>query len=283
MISAFDVNKLRGILKDFYEITKIRIAVFDHNRNELVSYPEEVAPFCKIVRGCETGRTACNLCDRKACEKAAEQRRTQIYRCHAGLTEAVTPIVLNDVLIGYLFFGHVFSYPDYKSGWAEIERLCRDLPIDFRELQTACYERPLVTQSYIRSSTHIMLAVASYLVKERMATLKPDQPAVRLDRYLSEHFTEKISAPQLCRLFGVGKTQLYRFSKELYGCGIAEHIRNLRIAKAEQLLSAHESMPLSQIAQECGYDDYNYFIAVFSRAEGCPPGAWRKRQNERSE
>lgn len=277
LISTFDIKKLRKILKDFYSITKIRITVFDHNLRELVSYPDEIAPFCKIVRSCETGRIACAACDRDACERAARQRTTQIYQCHAGLTEAVTPIILNDVLIGYLFFGHVFSYADHESGWESIAAFCHDLPIDLRQLRTACAECPPVTQDYIRSSTHIMLAVASYLVMERMAILQPDQPAAQLDNYLTEHFTEKLTAVQLCNHFRIGKTQLYQLSKELYGCGIAEHIRELRLAKAKELLSQANALPLAQIAQECGYDDYNYFISVFSRVEGCPPGTWKKR------
>lgn len=276
MTSVFNIEKLRGILKDFYEITRIRLTVFDPYLHELVSYPEEVSSFCKIVRSCESGRNACAACDKKACTDAALQRRTQMYRCHAGLTEVVTPIVMDDVLLGYLFFGHVFSYPDYESGWAEIKSLCKNLPIDFEKLKTACLERPLLSGDFIRSSTHIMLAVASYLVIERMVTLKQDSLSVRLDGYLSEHFTEKLSASELCRIFGIGKTQLYKLSNNMYGCGIAEHLRALRIDKAKRLLSSAQ-MPLSQIAQECGYDDYNYFIAVFSRAEGCPPGVWKKR------
>ena len=51
MISVFDLEKLRGILKDFYEISHIRITVFDENRNELVSYPTAVAPYCAVIRG----------------------------------------------------------------------------------------------------------------------------------------------------------------------------------------------------------------------------------------
>ena len=39
MISAFDIGKLRDLLRDFHEITKIRITVFDENMTELVSYP----------------------------------------------------------------------------------------------------------------------------------------------------------------------------------------------------------------------------------------------------
>ena len=49
MISIFDLEKLRGLLKDFYAISHIRITVFDENRNELVSYPEKVAPYCAVT------------------------------------------------------------------------------------------------------------------------------------------------------------------------------------------------------------------------------------------
>ena len=45
MVSIFDLEKLRGLLKDFYAISHIRITVFDENLNELVSYPDKVAPF----------------------------------------------------------------------------------------------------------------------------------------------------------------------------------------------------------------------------------------------
>ena len=104
MISVFDLDKLRGLLKDFYQISKIRITVFDEDLKELCSYPESIAEFCKIIRSCETGKYACAQCDKAACDRAAKERKTQIYRCHAGLTEAVTPLIVHDVLVGYLLF-----------------------------------------------------------------------------------------------------------------------------------------------------------------------------------
>ena len=52
MISIFDLEKLRGLLKDFYEISHIRITVFDENLIELVSYPEKVAAYCVQLPFC---------------------------------------------------------------------------------------------------------------------------------------------------------------------------------------------------------------------------------------
>ena len=36
MISTFDLAKLRGLLQDFYTLTKIRVAVFNEERRELL-------------------------------------------------------------------------------------------------------------------------------------------------------------------------------------------------------------------------------------------------------
>lgn len=276
MISVFDITKLRSLLKDFYEITQIRITVFDDNLNELTSYPDEVADFCKIVRSCDTGRIACAACDADACAKAACQRKTQIYRCHAGLTEAVTPLIVNEVLVGYLLFGHVFSYSSYEAGWQEIEKHCCQLPVELEELKAACYRRPLMKMEYVHATTHILLAVATYLVMERMATLQTDQLAVQLDHYLSTHFTENFNASELCQRFGIGKTQLYKIARQLYGCGIAEHIRNLRMVHAKKLLTEHRECSLAEIATQCGYGDYNYFISVFTRTVGASPRHWQE-------
>ena len=43
MISSFDIAKLHSLLKDFYQLTKIRITVFDDSFRELTSYPDEIA------------------------------------------------------------------------------------------------------------------------------------------------------------------------------------------------------------------------------------------------
>ena len=277
MISIFDLEKLRGLLKDFYEISHIRITVFDENLNELVSYPEKVAPYCAVIRGTSKGFDACMVCDRAACQRAAKKHSTHIYRCHAGLTEAVTPLYVGDVLVGYLLFGHVFSYRSHEEGWAVIEKRCEAYHVNDRMLKEALFQANIIEESYIRSAAQILHAVASYLILERMATLKEDLLAVRLDAYLTAHYTEKLNAVIISEHLGIGKTQLYELSQQLYGCGIAEHIRDMRMEKAKELLRERKDLTLSEISAQCGYEDYNYFITVFGREVGQTPSSFRTK------
>lgn len=276
MISTFNLRKLNDLLKDFFTLTHIRITVFDDTFKELTAYPEYIAPFCQIIRTAPNAKAECIRCDQIACERAARQHAPYTYRCHAGLTESIVPIYLGNIVIGYLFFGHVFSYPTHADGWESVRKLCLPYGLDMDTLKAALYKQPIISEEYINSASHIMRSVASYLCMERMVTLHQKELPAQIDDYITKHYTEHISVRTICEHFQIGKTSLYEISEQNYGIGIAEHIRNLRIEKAKILLTEHPELRISEIATACGFDDYNYFITVFKRLAGRPPKQFRQ-------
>ncbi|MBU3878075.1 PocR ligand-binding domain-containing protein [Faecalicatena sp. AGMB00832] len=276
MISTFNLTKLNSLLKDFFTITQIRITVFDETFRELASFPEQIAPICQLLRTDEKADMECRRCDAIACETAARQRTSYTYRCHAGLTESIAPLYMGNLIIGYLLFGHVFSYSSHEEGWTIISDLCRSYQVDQEQLKQACWERPLISENYIDSASHILQAVASYLCLERMAILGQKELPVLIDEYIMEHYTEDIDVRTICEHFKIGKTSLYEIADQNYGTGIAAHIRSLRIEKAKSLLTAHPEMNISEIASACGFNDYNYFITIFKRMTQMSPKQYRQ-------
>lgn len=277
MFSVFNLKELELLLEDFYRITQIRITVFDDRFQEVVSYPDSRPQFCQIIRSCNEGRSACAKCDAEACAYAGKQNKTYIYCCHAGLTEAIMPLHVGKVLVGYLLFGHVFAYDSLEVGWKVIEKCCRNYPVDSHRLEASLGAMPLISRKYIRSAARVLHMTASFLVMERMATLQEDTTAAKLDAYLSENYTSPITAEHICNVLNIGRSKLFKLSQELYGVGPAEHIRTLRIEKAKKMLEEQPGISIAEVGQDCGYGDYNYFIAVFSRQEGLSPGMYRKR------
>lgn len=282
MISTFNLEKLSSLLKDFYTVTHIRITVFDEHFHEILSYPRERASFCRIIRRDRTSRERCARCDQQACLKAATMRDTYIYQCHAGLTEAITPIYLSSIVIGYLFFGHVFSYRTHECGWQEIQKKCASLPVSLPELKNACEQLTPMSSDYILSASHLLHAVASYLCLERMVTLRHENLPVQIDNYVNEHLAQPLDSDTLCRQFSIGKTRLYEISRESYGCGIAEHIRRMRIEKAKALLLDRPDLPVGEAAFACGFSDYNYFITVFKKYVGVSPKKFARKADKTS-
>ncbi|WP_300823639.1 PocR ligand-binding domain-containing protein [Schaedlerella sp.] len=278
MISTFNLRKLNDLLKDFYTLTQIRITVFNDTFRELTAYPEHIAPFCQIIRTSPEALNACLCCDKNACEQASRQHAPYTYCCHAGLTECIVPIYLGNIVIGYLFFGHVFSYPTHEEGWKSIRERCLPYGLDMDALRDALYQQPVISEEYISSASHIMRSVAAYLCMERMVSLHQKELPVQIDDYITSHYTENISVRTICDHFQIGRTLLYEISEQNYGIGIAEHIRNLRIEKAKILLAEHPELRISEIAVACGFDDYNYFITVFKRLVGKPPRQFRQNK-----
>lgn len=280
MISVFHLKELEPLLEDFYRITRIRITVFDNRFQEIVSYPDSRPAFCQMIRSCPEGRRACARCDADACACAARQSKTYIYRCHAGLTEAIMPLYVGKVLAGYLLFGHVFAYGSHDAGWSVISDACKDYPIDGDKLRQTLADMPLISYDYIRSAARVLHMTASFLVMERMATLREDCVASKLDAYLSANFTDPLTAASLCDTLQIGRSKLFKLSQELYGCGIQQQIRKLRMEKARELLLDRTDLSIMEIATACGYPDYNYFISVFSKFYGTSPNQYRIRHRQ---
>lgn len=276
MLSSFDLEKLQILLRDFYTLTRIRITVFNDSFEELVSYPEELAEVCCIIRKDPVAMLNCHDCDRKACETAYGRHDTYIYQCHSGLTEAITPIYLENTVVGYLMFGHLFSFDSRKMGVSQVIKRCTHYQINSKQLEACLNQMPLLAEDYILSASHLLLAVASYLCMERMTFLKENDLPVRLDQYINGHLPEQITVQRLCDEFQIGKTLLYAIAKQSYGCGIAEHIRMMRIRMAKDLLINHLDLTIAQIADRCGFQDYNYFITVFKHETGTTPRRFRQ-------
>lgn len=278
MISTFNLIKLNALLEDFYALSRIRITVFDENFNELAAYPEHISPICQIIRTDANAHAQCRECDRHACQTAARRHKAYTYRCHAGLTESIAPLYMGNVLIGYLLFGHVFSFASHEEGWEELRNRCSCYEIDLSALKTACDAQPVIPDVYIASASHILQAVACYLCMERMVSLHQQELPVQIDHYITEHYLDDIRVSDLCGKFGIGKTFLYEMVKQNYGVGLAEYIRKLRIEKAKELLLADQSLSLAEIAALCGFKDYNYFITVFKRVEGISPKKFQQKE-----
>ena len=278
MFSSFDFVKLNAILKDFYNLTRIRITVYDDACREITSYPARVAEVCRFIRANPRAESACLACDQVACRQALLLRAPYVYRCHAGLTEAVTPVFMGNIVIAYVAFGHLFCYPSRREGRENILECCRPYGLDEAVLARLVDALPDTEETYILSAAHVLEALASYLCMDRMIMLKQQALQVQIDEYISRHFTEDISADSLCRRFSIGRTALYEFARQNYGMGIARHVRELRIEHARQLLATRPDLNISEVAEACGFSDYNYFITVFRRATGLSPRKYRMRE-----
>lgn len=169
------------------------------------------------------------------------------------------------------------------------EELCNSRVIYVKEDQLPYLERLMqnIEAEYHRQdryrSVMINLYIAELLIQicrckydAKPALSGADQTIYLISRYINIHFREALSLEELSKVFAMSESHLSRKFKANTGIGINEYITYVRITKAEKMLR-ETTMPVTQVAQQCGYNDSNYFSTVFKRIKGVTPQKYRKQ------
>ena len=98
----------------------------------------------------------------------------------------------------------------------------------------------------------------------------------KLEMYLDEHYTEKLSLERISSELGIGRTKLCLLAKELSGGQTLTVLIAQRRVNAAKKLLQQGNMPISEVAEAVGISDYNYFTKVFRSVTGVTPSAFRK-------
>ena len=93
--------------------------------------------------------------------------------------------------------------------------------------------------------------------------------------YISQNLTEKISIDTLSRKAYLSRNMFFKLFREQFGLSPLEYINRERIKLAKTLL-AENSDSVSEIGQQCGFSDTNYFVRLFHKREGVTPGMYRQ-------
>ena len=93
--------------------------------------------------------------------------------------------------------------------------------------------------------------------------------------YINEHFKEKIYVDKLADMINVSADYFTKMFKDSIGKTPIDYINALRINYAMQLLFSGDA-PMSDIAEEVGFCNPNYFHKIFKQYMDTSPLAYRK-------
>jgi len=97
-------------------------------------------------------------------------------------------------------------------------------------------------------------------------------------RYVVEHADETITIDSLAERFFISRAKLTRDFRAAVRMSLHEYITAIRLHRAKILLA--EKIPLSLIAERCGFGSESAFIYTFRRHIGTTPGEYRRQRQE---
>ena len=274
MSLKFEDIELADLMKNFYTLTGIRIVLFDENYNEIFAYPADCLPFCQMMRQNEEFYGLCRKSDKMSFETCRKTGELTMYKCHAGLIEAASPIMHNNSIIGYIMFGQVSDSKDKDEFKTALSNLAAEYGFS-DEITDALKKVKFKSKNQLVAASKILEACTSYILLKEI--VKPSRIELfnAIDEYISEHLEEDVSVISVCKKFNISRTSLYELFKQYVPGGIALHIKTKRLAKARELLVSTD-LSVTDIAHKVGFSDYNYFLMSFKRHFGISTKAVRK-------
>jgi len=264
-----NLSELQKLAKYFYNITKTLISIYDENQNFLCAYPDTMCEFCAEIRKEPLLSRKCRENDRAAFRICGKTRKTYIYHCHMGLIEVATPIIYNNIIMGYMLFGQI---TDQKNKQNLILEIKKQLPfhLNFEELSVKINQTHYRSREYIESISSLLEMCANYIWLNSIISIRNEGIAYSINTYINEHLQEDLSINSLCEKFNFGRSTLYEIFKKNFGCSITSHVQCCRIHKAKVLLKSH-NLNITQVAEQVGIPDTNYFIRIFKKQTGQTP------------
>ena len=274
---VYDNERLLQLITSLHTLTGIQVDILDIN-GKVVCLSSDRMPFCEMIAACEDGRRRCEECDARAVRECGTDIYS--YRCHAGVCETILPIRFGSSLVGYISFGQLLDDSPIEEQWADTVKTLGWYTGDLQQLKEAYLKFRQYSAEEIAACVDILEAFSTFIRGEEMIRTAQLTELQKLEAYLDENYTEKLSLSKVSADLGIGRTKLCILAKNLSGGKtLSDLIAQRRVDAAKKLL-LQEDYPISEIAERVGISDYNYFTKVFRSVAGVTPSAFRRNAGQ---
>ena len=231
-------------------------------------------PLCAIIKRYQ--KENCMNTDTWALAKARDSESPFIhYYCHFGLVEIIVRLSINNSVYGYFLVGP-FRDPNKKEEDKEkIRNFCKDKGIDETEMLSAYRRVAEFSQDKCLAIRVLVEAIFAYARQQNIVSLQDNLFDSSISQYIKDNLSADLSTEALCKTFYLTPKQLYNTFIKARGKSPKKYITEHRVRKAKTLIVTTD-LPLTQIAEQVGIPDYNYFIKVFKSVDGHTPLFHRK-------
>ena len=250
-----------------------RVVIFDRERR--------YQPFCAALDQDPAGRTLCAMCDQGRFLEARRNSLALRYRCHAGLSEFIVPVIRNGETVALLQCGQVHDRRPTAVQWRTARQSLVTAGVNPGPLQRLFQRNRVLSEDRQVDLLNLLELIASRLSHADEHRLLPDpgRTHMHLGRamtFIEVHIAERLTLDVIARATGVSTRSLARLFRKEVGTSVVEFILRRRIARAKDLLQRTDHT-CAEIAFEVGFGSVQHFNRIFRRHEEMSPGEWRRR------
>jgi AraC-like DNA-binding protein len=227
------------------------------------------------------------MCDQSRFLEARRLALALRYRCHAGLTEFIVPVLRDGEVIALLQCGQVHDRRPSAAEWRIARQDLVKAGIPSGPLRKLFRQNRVLPQDRQRDLLNLLELIANRLAHadEQRLLPEPGRTHMQLGRavtFIEVHLGERLTLPVIAKVAGLSTRSLVRLFRKEAGASVVEFILRRRIARACDLLRRTDHT-CAEIAFEAGFGSVQHFNRIFRRHEGVPPCKWRAARKRAEE
>ena len=110
-------------------------------------------------------------------------------------------------------------------------------------------------------------------------TRRDNERVKQMLAFIHNAFADPLTVADIARSAAVSPSECLRCFRRTVGQTPVQYLREYRLRRAGELL-AGTSLPVAQVAADCGFDDVSYFTRVFRQYRHMTPTAYRRKGAE---
>jgi AraC-like DNA-binding protein/mannose-6-phosphate isomerase-like protein (cupin superfamily) len=146
-----------------------------------------------------------------------------------------------------------------------------------KESQSDAHMAKEMTESLTRATLILILRI---LAADSEQYLRINRLYFKAKTYIDEHFTEINTVEEICRAQHISVSYLTHLFKSHSGTTPLRYLIGKKLEMAKTFLKT-TSITVREIAQDCGWEDSDYFSKVFKVRENMTPLEYRKKFGRR--
>jgi AraC-like DNA-binding protein len=267
-------EEVQRLIDSFSHCFKVRFTIFTAGGEDmLIGYPYGLSPYCRLIRESLGEEAACLKQNSQSFTRSAKLQRPLLYHCHAGLTEAVMPIVSGKNLAGYAMIG---QFRMRKSLPEEIIKKWRErAAAGGRVLESAFSRLPLFDKTTVHNMLHLFSMLVQFIVSREYIKIKSLDLAERISQWLDDHIADPVTLDEIAGAMHYSPSTISHTLKRAFGMSFKQFQIFKRVLFFENIMKKSPSLTISEAAGQAGYQDSLYFSRIYKKFRNNTPKEFR--------
>jgi AraC-like DNA-binding protein len=278
-LGLFFDEEVQHLMDSFAYCFKVKITVFSLDMEELiVGLQNPESRYCQLIQRELRIRYRCCRQDKMMCTRCQQRRELLVYQCHAGLSEVVMPIKVEDTSIGYAMLG---QFRTRNALPAEILRQWSEAGFEAKKLQDSFMDQPFFDTVTLENMLRLFSMLVTFIVARKYIKVRRPGLAEQIVQWVETHIADSMSLDKIAFAMNRSKSSVSHIVKQQLGLSFTQLCILKRIQRFESIIAMDPDISIQEAAVMIGYEDPFYFSRIYKKVRLSAPSSYIKSVREK--